>query len=99
MLLKTIDSTKQTQTELIGINHYCIYCGNKAIIDTEWDEYERSDTYFCNCELAKLEQEISKQIQKIQFEYYPKLKVNEKMLNKLKFDKELEFIKRKYKQI
>lgn len=46
-----------TKTEKIGSTQYCIYCGEKAIIQTEWDEYKSYDHYHCKCEIANLENE------------------------------------------
>ena len=87
-----------TNTEKIGSTHYCIYCGKQAIIETEWVGYECYEHYYCKCEIAKLEKEMNKEIRLINTKYAGKLKRNDKVLNKLKYENELLYLKTKYNQ-
>lgn len=81
-----------TKTIQIGVNRYCVYCGEIAKEKIDFDEYYKYTYYFCNCEGAKLEIEKQKIEDKLK-EYE---KIGNKKLNKLKYEEELKWLKYKY---
>ena len=58
--------------------------------DYTYEEYERMDTTFCDCEGANLEVEANKIMEKAN------AKINTKKLDKIKFEYELQQLKHKY---
>jgi len=84
---------KETSYEVVGFDKYCIYCGKKMKWETEWDEYTKFQSYYCNCKDAKKEWEINQQIEKLK-KQLPKR--NDKIINKLHKKYEIECIEAKY---
>lgn len=81
-----------TETEIIELSRYCIYCGKKAKTDFEFDDRIKYDYYFCDCEGAKLD--IEKQ--KIDESLNEMIDKTKKILNELKYKRDVRVLKRKY---
>jgi hypothetical protein len=82
--------------------HYCEYCGQKA---KHRDVGERcfEYVYWCDCETAKKESELRETIERLEREIiYAKQelqdmeKTNNPVVNKMKYNNELEKLKKKY---
>ena len=85
----------ETRTEYIGGSKTCVYCGNQhLVIDDSFDEhgnYEGTRNY-CECEQAKIEQEMKREMAK----YENKKKEIEKQFeDKLKHNKIVSVVENK----
>lgn len=88
-----------TKTFSLNFKKYCAYCGKEAKSKTEWDEYTPYYYHFCDCESANAEHELNKKISELKKQYKSKIIINEKAVNQVKFDYEMNELKRKYKLI
>lgn len=86
---------KETQTVRIGGVVHCVYCGSKANEDVDWDEYTKYTSHYCNCDMAIDELAYQKELMKLQSKYRH-IKPNEDIVNKLKFDHEVDQLKYKF---
>ena len=80
-----------TPTEYIGGKRYCSYCAKEAKYDYDYDEYDKIDYYWCECEGANLWHDIEILNRKLQGF------VNEKELQRLRYNEELKKLKYKFK--
>lgn len=84
---------KKSKTKRIGITEYCVYCGKEAKECIEWDEYDRSLTYYCDCEYGKKEQQANKILEELkEVERNTRIQV----LYDLEYEDELHRLKLKY---
>lgn len=100
----------ETETFRLGSKRYCAYCGNIAQEGFKKDEFDTDRIYYyyyCNCENAKAEIELQEKIdelkrnfnvelRKLIDEYKPKIVINKELINKKKYEAELNTLKQKY---
>jgi hypothetical protein len=89
----------------IGGMEVCSYCHNDVMPYDIFDDYNNwlGSYYQCNCEQAKIEYQMNeeievleKQIEEIRDKYKDKLKIDEKTINRMQFECEVENLKEMY---
>jgi len=85
------DLRESTNYKIVCNKKYCVYCGAIMQEDHTYEEYERLETTFCDCEGANLEVKSNELLSKMK-----QLKNNNKVLDKLRYEAELKELKRKY---
>ena len=84
-----------TKTENIGGINYCIYCGEKAKQDFEFDHYDRCDYNFCDCDGANAEREKEEELERLNSKYAKRMIAAKDKLNDLNYEWELKKLKNK----
>jgi len=81
---------RNTKTELIGHTRYCSFCAKEAQSKDEFDHYEQTTYYFCDCEASQL----YLQIEDLQ-DNLDKM-TNKQTLNRLRYEEEIKWLKIKH---
>jgi hypothetical protein len=87
----------KTSTFDLEYKKYCIYCGEIAKYYYEWDEYEKMEMYYCECPSAIAELKYKKKFEELEQERKKEVIIDEKAINKLKYNYELKILKNHYK--
>jgi hypothetical protein len=89
-------ANKETPTTRIGYIEYCNFCGEAAKEDQTWDEYEKTTTWYCDCESAgqwtKATEDYKKALSKISYK-----KNLSKHFRTLEYQNELTHLKSRYR--
>lgn len=83
---------RNTETIRIGDKTYCVYCGKEAMSIGIYEDYNRYEYNYCNCEGAKLEikmQKIKETLEQIKNK-------NIELFNQYKYENEILELKHKY---
>lgn len=75
-----MNRTYNTRTKWVEGVRVCIYCG-KIVYGYRDNGYESETFYNCNCEGAKTELLMEKEIKKIKFKYRRKLRYNKRAID------------------
>ena len=86
---------KQSKTEYIGYEYYCVYCGEQAKKDETYEEYDKFVTYYCDCEGAKIEMEAKEDYDKKMSTIKYKKNISNLFI-KLRYNEELKQLRVKY---
>jgi hypothetical protein len=77
-------------------NIYCAYCGKIAKYISEWDEYEKSEVYYCDCSSAIAELKYKDEFDKLEQKRRMEVVIDEKTINKLIYKYKLKELKKQY---
>lgn len=81
-----------TKTVLISSKRYCVYCGKESNKIEGIEDYEWYYVHYCDCEGAKFEIEVKAMQEKMN----SLEKGTNPILNRLRYNEELDQLKRKY---
>jgi hypothetical protein len=89
-------ANKETPTTHIGYVEYCKFCGEPAKEDVTYEEYERSTSWYCDCEGAtqwtKATEDYNKALSKVTYK-----KNIDKHFRTLEYQHEIKQVKYKYR--
>ena len=80
---------KSTSSEKIGNKHYCLYCANECSYEQGFQNRDKYDIYYCECEAAKIELEYNSECEILDEKYSNILFPCEEKLKQLRFKQQI----------